>query len=100
MTRMMRSWRKANAYVRSAQHAKAAHWPTRTLEILDGDQAFRRRALRSLLLPHEAGLMRTSGEGLRDLASMRMLKIARSGSIVARFYSRAVPRRKRLKSSP
>ena len=43
MTRTMRSWRKANAYVRSGQHAKAAHWLTRTLEILDGDQIFRRR---------------------------------------------------------
>ena len=43
MTRMMRSWRKANAYVRSGQHAKAAHWLTRTLEILAGDQALRPR---------------------------------------------------------
>jgi len=43
MTKMMRSWRKANAYVRSGQHAKAAHYLTRTLEILTGDQALRRR---------------------------------------------------------
>ena len=44
MTRMMRSWRKANSYVQSGQHAKAAHWLIRTLEILDGDQALRHRS--------------------------------------------------------
>ena len=44
MTRIMRSCRKAKVYVQSGQHAKAAHWLIRTLEILDGDQALRRRS--------------------------------------------------------
>jgi hypothetical protein len=35
MTRTMRAWRKANAYVRSGQHAKAIYWLSRTVEILD-----------------------------------------------------------------
>ena len=35
MTKMMRAWRKANAYVRSGQHAKAVYWLSRTQEILD-----------------------------------------------------------------
>jgi hypothetical protein len=43
MTRTMRAWRKANAYVRSGQHAKAAYWLSRTLAILDGERLRRRR---------------------------------------------------------
>jgi hypothetical protein len=43
MTRTMRAWRKANAYVRSGQHAKAAYWLSRTLAILDGERPRRRR---------------------------------------------------------
>jgi hypothetical protein len=35
MTRTMRAWRKANAYVRSGQHAKAIYWLNRTVEILE-----------------------------------------------------------------
>jgi hypothetical protein len=35
MTRTMRAWRKANAYVRSGQHDKAIFWLYRTVEILD-----------------------------------------------------------------
>jgi hypothetical protein len=40
---MMCAWRKANAYARSGQHAKAAYWLSRTLAMLDGDQPPRRR---------------------------------------------------------
>jgi len=29
MTKTMRAWRKANAYVRSGHHAKAAYWLSR-----------------------------------------------------------------------
>jgi hypothetical protein len=43
MTRTMRAWRKANRYVRSDQHAKAAYWLSHTLAILDGERARRRR---------------------------------------------------------
>ena len=43
MTKTMRAWRKANAYVRSGQHAKAAYWLSRTLAILDGERLRRRR---------------------------------------------------------
>ena len=43
MTRTMRAWRKANAHVRSGQHAKAAYWLSRTLAILDREQLPRRR---------------------------------------------------------
>jgi hypothetical protein len=43
MTRTMRAWRKANAFVRSGQHAKAAYWLCRTLETLDRDGTPRRR---------------------------------------------------------
>jgi hypothetical protein len=35
MTRTMRAWRKANAYVRSGQHDKAIYWLSRTQEILE-----------------------------------------------------------------
>jgi hypothetical protein len=35
MTQTMRAWRKANAYVRSGQHAKAIYWLSRTVEILE-----------------------------------------------------------------
>jgi hypothetical protein len=43
MTRTMRAWRRANAYVRSGQHAKAAYWLSRTLAMLNRDQPPRRR---------------------------------------------------------
>jgi hypothetical protein len=33
----MRAWRKANAYVRSGQHAKAIYWLSRTQALLDGE---------------------------------------------------------------
>ena len=42
MTRTMRAWRKANAYVRSGDHAKSAYWLSRTLAMLDGNRAPRR----------------------------------------------------------
>jgi hypothetical protein len=35
----MRAWRKANACVRSGQHAKAIYWLNRTQAILDGEQS-------------------------------------------------------------
>jgi hypothetical protein len=35
MTRTMRAWKKANAYVRSGQHEKAIYWLSRVQEILD-----------------------------------------------------------------
>ena len=44
MTRAKRAWRKANAYVRSGQHAKAIYWLSRTQAILDGDRPRRRRS--------------------------------------------------------
>jgi hypothetical protein len=44
MTRTMRAWRKANAYVRPGQHAKAAYWLSRTLAELDRGQPPRRRS--------------------------------------------------------
>jgi hypothetical protein len=43
MTRAKRAWRKANACVRSGQHAKAIYWLSRTQAILDGDRPRRRR---------------------------------------------------------
>jgi len=43
MTRMMRAWRKANAYVRSGQHAKAIYWLSRTQAILAGGRPRQRR---------------------------------------------------------
>ena len=43
MTKAGRAWRKANAYVRSGQHAKAIKWLSRTVEILDGEPPRRRR---------------------------------------------------------
>jgi hypothetical protein len=43
MTRTMRAWRKANAYVRSGQHDKAVYWLHRTQEILDGPRPSRQR---------------------------------------------------------
>jgi hypothetical protein len=43
-TRTKRAWRKANSYVRSGQHAKAAYWLSRTLAMLDGDRAPPRRS--------------------------------------------------------
>ena len=43
MTRMMRAWRKANAYMRSGEHAKAIYWLSRTLAILDNERPRRRR---------------------------------------------------------
>jgi hypothetical protein len=33
----MRAWRKANAYVRSGQHAKAIYWFSRTQALLDSE---------------------------------------------------------------
>jgi hypothetical protein len=35
----MRAWRKANACVRSRQHAKAIYWLNRTQAILDGERS-------------------------------------------------------------
>jgi hypothetical protein len=35
MTKTMRAWRKANAFVRSGQHAKAIYWLSRTVEVLE-----------------------------------------------------------------
>ena len=43
MTKTMRAWRKANAYVRSGHHAKAAYWLSRTLAMLEGNRAPQRR---------------------------------------------------------
>jgi len=43
MTKGKRAWRKANAYVRSGQHAKAIYWLSRTQEILDGERPSRQR---------------------------------------------------------
>jgi hypothetical protein len=43
MTQTMRAWRRANAYVRSGQHAKAIYWLSRTQAILDGGRPRRRR---------------------------------------------------------
>jgi hypothetical protein len=43
MTKTMRAWRKANAYVRSGQHEKAIYWLTRTQEILDSGPPRRSR---------------------------------------------------------
>jgi hypothetical protein len=42
VTKAKRAWRKANAYVRSGQHAKAIKWLSRTVEILDGEPPRRR----------------------------------------------------------
>jgi hypothetical protein len=33
----MHAWRKANAYVRSGEHAKAIYWLSRTQELLDSE---------------------------------------------------------------
>ena len=43
MTRMMRAWRRANAHMRSGEHAKAVYWLSRTLAILDNERPRRRR---------------------------------------------------------
>ena len=43
MTRMTCAWRKANAYMRSGEHAKAIYWLSRTLAILDNERPRRRR---------------------------------------------------------
>jgi len=43
VTKAKRAWRKANACVRSGQHAKAIKWLSRTVEILDGEPPRRRR---------------------------------------------------------
>ena len=43
MTKAKRAWRKANAYVRSGQHAKAIYWLSRTQAILDRDRPRQRR---------------------------------------------------------
>jgi len=43
MTKGKRAWRKANAYVRSGQHAKAIYWLSKTQAILDGDRPRRQR---------------------------------------------------------
>jgi len=43
MTKARRAWRKANAYVRSGQHAKAIDWLSRTQAIFDGDRPHRQR---------------------------------------------------------
>jgi hypothetical protein len=40
---MMCAWRKANAYMRSGEHAKAIYWLPRTLAILDNERPRRRR---------------------------------------------------------
>jgi hypothetical protein len=39
VTKTMRAWRKANACVRSGQHAKAIYWLNRTQAILDGERS-------------------------------------------------------------
>ena len=52
MTKAKRAWRKANAYVRSGQHAKAIYWLSRTQAILDGERP-RRQRLRNM----DAGYM-------------------------------------------
>jgi hypothetical protein len=52
MTKTMRAWRKANAYVKSCQHDKAIHWLLRTQEILDAG-----RPRRSRLKDMDAGYM-------------------------------------------
>jgi hypothetical protein len=52
MTKMMRAWCKANAYVRSGQHEKAMYWFLRTYEILDAGPP-RRSRLRGI----DAGYM-------------------------------------------
>jgi hypothetical protein len=44
MTKAMRAWRKANAYVRSGQHEKAIYWLSRTHTILEGEPPSRRRS--------------------------------------------------------
>jgi hypothetical protein len=44
MTKAKSAWRKANAYVRSGQHAKAIYWLSQTQAILDGDRPHRRRS--------------------------------------------------------
>ena len=43
MTRMTCAWRKANACMRSGEHAKAIYWLSRTLAILDNERPRRRR---------------------------------------------------------
>ena len=43
MTRMMRAWRRANAHMRSGEHAKAVYWLSRTLAILDNERPRRGR---------------------------------------------------------
>ena len=43
MTRMMRAWRRANAHMRSGEHAKADYWLSRTLAILENERPRRRR---------------------------------------------------------
>jgi hypothetical protein len=44
MTRTMCAWWKANGYVRSGQHTRAAYWLSRTIAMLDRDQPPRRRS--------------------------------------------------------
>jgi hypothetical protein len=55
MTKTMRAWRKANAYVRSGQHDKAIYWLSRTLKVLD-DGPPRRSRLKDI----DAGYMLTA----------------------------------------
>ena len=43
MTKTVRAWRRANAYVRSGQHEKAIYWLQRTQAILDGPRTRRKR---------------------------------------------------------
>ena len=43
VTKTMRAWRKANAYIRSGQHEKAVYWLPRTVAILEGERPRRRR---------------------------------------------------------
>src|SRR5271166_764320 len=43
MTKTMRAWRRANAYVRSGQHDKAVYWLQRTQAILDSPRPSRQR---------------------------------------------------------
>ncbi len=53
MTKTMRAWRKANAYVQSGQHDKAIYWLSRTVEILDAGPPRRRTRLNEM----DAGYM-------------------------------------------
>jgi hypothetical protein len=43
VTKTMRAWRKANAYMQSGQHEKAIYWLSQTHALLDGRPPRRRR---------------------------------------------------------